>query len=157
MQPKIYKSHLGLSVGDFYLSICVLGSAAYIILDYNDFKIWDITLSMVIKTVVIIGVVQVIYTGLFNHDFYVYDDYLEVVNPHLFFKKKIKIPFNQIKRIDFLEGDTFYKWVTIYADKKYRVYCFGMDREHYEDSVYESTFEDFYSDLRKKGLNVCWS
>lgn len=148
----------------------------------TDFRLSSITMPVWIIIILFIFIISYLYTGLTNNDVLVANNSIEIVNRMPLFKKRISFQYDKIRLIKFrhewtetfgesikplflkyiLTGwiapfffPTDYKWINVSADKDYIFYCFGIERDFFENE--EPCFEDLFNELSKKGVNVRWT
>lgn len=122
----------------------------------------------IILTTIVISVGLVYsYYGFTNNDFILTDDSLEVENRFPFFKKKTSIELKNIQAMYFRDDSLInilseYKYVIIkFADKEssnktYKVRCHGLEFDCNGENINLPTFDDFYNNLKTRGIKVMW-
>lgn len=175
----VFKSKIENALPAFVIVSLFYGACFWIILQFAP----EIRALLPAKELllVIYLIIVILYLGITNNDIVVYEDRLEIVNHLPLFKKRIAIPFDQIKTVTFrqewtnffekraqnLRLEAFlvlfagfffpfdYKWIKISGDKNYTVYCFGLERDYFTNKG--PLFEDLFDLLSKKGLDVRWT
>lgn len=161
-----FKSHLlGLKIISTLIFIVVIG--LIIGIETHTIKINLSSLYILVISIILFLPIY-IYSAIMNNDFILNNDEIIVSNKLLFFKKDQAIKFDKIQcivfkddtRINLISG---YKWIKI----KYRtntqllmvkkIHCNGVEYDAFDENIFFPTFDEFYNELEKRGLNVSWT
>ncbi|WP_237277553.1 hypothetical protein [Tenacibaculum ovolyticum] len=105
------------------------------------------------------------YYAIMNNDFTLDNEEILITNRLLFFKKN---RFDKIKNIVFKDETIInifsgYKWIKIeymtasetLISKK--IYCNGMEYDAFDENFFFPTFDEFFDELKRRGLNIEWT
>ncbi len=178
-----FKSKISNSLGTFFLlTISLLGLLYLLLFVTTGYKLTQIKFSGWLIFILIYCTLTYLYAGLTNNDIILYTDRLDIVNRVPFFKKHHSFQLDNIKSVTFrhewtetfgknikpnflkyivtqflapLFFPTDYKWIRVSADKDYKIYCFGIEMDYYDNKG--PLFEDLFTKLSNKGVNVSWT
>ncbi|WP_025663484.1 hypothetical protein [Aquimarina megaterium] len=128
----------------------------------------DLSSIFILLTSAILFVGVYCYYAIMNNNFILNSEEMLIINRFLFFKREEKIRFDKIKSIIFRDDTSInmfsgYKWIEIkyLADslslKSKKVYCNGMEYDAFDENINFPTFDEFFDELERRGLNIKWT
>jgi hypothetical protein len=176
-----YPSKINNSIGTLFLLTLFYIPFIYFLLHWTvSLNIGQITFLGWTVFILCIACIGWVYVGLTNNNIIVGGKEIKIVNTVPFFKKQIVIELKNIKHItfkhewteifesnpkfkkiiwlDFLAMIVFpydYKWIKIEAEKDYKIYCFGLEMDYYDNP--SPHFEELFYNLANRKINVCWT
>ncbi|MGY3795894.1 hypothetical protein [Aquimarina sp. 433] len=161
-----FKSHI-LELKIILILIAVLGLGLTFGIETKLINI-DLSSIFIVITSVILLVGVYSYYAIMNSDFILNDEEILIINRFIFFKREEKIRLDRIKRIIFRDDTSInllsgYKWVRIEyltdskSLKSKKVYCNGMEYDAFDENLNFPTFDEFFDELERRGLNIKWT
>ena len=176
-----YPSRIKNSISTFFLLTLFYVPVIFLILHWTiGFKLGEISLLGWTLFILPYTCICWTYLGLTNNNIIITEKEIKIVNTISFFKKETILEIEKIKSItfkhewteifetnnrlkkiswlDFIAMSVFpydYKWIRIIADKTYKVYCFGLEMDYYDNE--SPHFEELFYSIANKKIEVRWT